>query len=124
MREIKFRGKRVDSGDFIYGIPINPYGKQWAMWIRDKAYPVGIDPATIGQYTGLKDKNGREIFEGDVVQAYIGKHRHGKYEIHYIGRSFCMAQEPDDTEMDCVWFCDFEVIGNIHDAPELLEERK
>lgn len=83
MREIKFRGKRVDTGEWVYGVPVfygdgvfissgellSNHGVDWRM----KAFEV--DPKTVGQYTGRKNKNGGEICEGDVLKnIYIEKY--------------------------------------------------
>ncbi len=78
----------------------------------------------IMQYTGLKDKNGKEIYEGDIVRVYYNdKFKGGVAVIRYLGRSFCMSQAKDDTELDCVWFNICEVIGNVYESPELLEDK-
>lgn len=126
MREILFRGKRLDNGEWVegylgqdtligdkktwLGYVIKPIPKKlWdAEWFE-------VDPATVGQYTGLLDKNGKRIFEGDIVR---GPHI-----------SDDLMTEPVEFSAVCGWMpFDYlredlcEVIGNIHDNPELLEE--
>lgn len=137
MREILFRGKRIDNGEWVegslvhqtlyYGDPVDRYhiiydGEFDCDYYNNKI----VIPETVGQYTGLTDKNGTKIFEGDIV------------EICFLGRTTRHLVEFDD-EYRCGWFpfacgdgcgccetdtyspSDGEVIGNIHDNPELLK---
>ena len=72
MREILFRGKRIDNGEWVQGYPCRYgwIGKEKDYIIPDYAsalYTAEIDPETIGQYTGIVDKYGMKIFEGDIV---------------------------------------------------------
>lgn len=130
MREIKFRAwdkknnewcqsiEQEGFGVFINGV-VNP-SKSGEFYIHDYS-STGQEYIVLCQFTGLHDKNGREIYEGDVVQTYNGKHKGPRVEIAYLEHSFCMREEPDDSRMDCVWYFNIEVIGNIYENPELLE---
>lgn len=129
-REIKFRGKRLDNGKWVYGdfrseencIAVPCYIRHFG--IGYDVYPV--DPDTVGQYTGLKDKNGREIYEGDIISA-----RGIILTVKYIGGVFFACNV--DSNIDkyplyilCEWENESgcEIIGNIHDNPELLKTEK
>ena len=141
MREIKYRAKRLDNGKLVFGVPIpNSYGDRVffiPLLLTDKiAYPferlvdwvVEVMPETIGQYTGLKDKNGVEICEGDIVETvYNGEVFAGVvvYDLSEVdfkvtdgkekyGRNFQYLAGNDENE----------VIGNIYETPELLEIKK
>lgn len=130
MREILFRGKRIDNGEWVEGclLKVSLNGKTAHLIFGDNFIFINndvkalshalIDPTTVGQYTGLKDKNGKRIFEGDVVRfgnriGYV-TYGDGCFCIHYAKSINCPAIDIVMCEFDV------EVIGNIHDNPELL----
>ena len=129
MREILFRGKRADNGewvegflaDYIAGIKasINPE----YMGVVDETNFYCVDPYTVGQYTGLTDKNGKRIFEGDILtDPDYPKYTTGAI---YYGRTNCSCCDGvygfySKENADLRNAGDLTVIGNIYDNPELL----
>ena len=133
MREILFRGKRTDNGEWVYGVLFKEYSTFYRTYfwtiqhINKFKIPIAnyhILIETVGQYTGLTDKNGKKIFEGDIVKTNKFNEPNKKYIIKYnlqfgafIGEDkYHMYFTTFDGDSD-----QFEVIGNIHDNPELLE---
>lgn len=146
MREILFRGKRVDNGEWVEGsLTVNHYDRAGKLedeyrivdtyyGLDDEDFPtyqIGLEeavaPSTVGQYTGLTDKNGKKIFEGDICLIEIPR-IDGKMDRH----ENCKCEYEDG----CFWFCseddywcrgneygyhdtaqkNIEVIGNIYDV--------
>lgn len=126
MRESKFRGKRIDNGKWISGYLFAQGGKAY---IITDLTPVGfikfeVDPATVGQYTGLKDRDGKEIYEGDIIRCFRPENLFIDYMgiIKFKDCSFNFYHIDGDGMLrmrDFNWFA-IESIGNIHDNPELL----
>ena len=135
MRTIKFRGKKFCQDEWIYGSLITR-GERGAdgNFIdtgRGECYPLQQD--TIGQFTGLHDKNGKEIYEGDIIRSFDSK---GEPIIHFIqydneeaGFVAILKGSAKGNfgygRLDQLWItkCEKEVIGNIHDNLELLKQQ-
>ena len=130
MREILFRGKRLDNGEWVYGyyVHIGPVSCQRAYIIPEYAsaiYVKEVDPSTVDQYTGLKDKNGKRIFEGDIVSTDIARpyliveFRDGcfMFNCNDGGKDYYDIMLPilEDAQTEYKYG---EIIGNIHDNPE------
>ncbi len=137
MREILFRAKAINrdcgyhrtdykNGDWVYGLITRPYNEMYEVPMQmantDGVEGIEVDYKTLGQFTGLTDKNGKKIFEGDIVEAnmlYSGiVNFFTKKEIvlvRYVEGCFYPLYDYVKREI--------EVIGNIHDNPELLEKK-
>lgn len=147
MREILFRGKRLDNGEWVEGYlgqdTLIGNNKTWLGYvirsIPQKLWDCDwfeIDPATIGQYTGLKDKNGKRIFEGDIYKYFDDEiqvvewsaafarmmlHTHGEREVKR-GRKSIKTIVDGWCDLDDYPLEEMEYLGNIHDNPELLKD--
>ena len=143
MREILFRGKQIDTGAWVEGAFCmkdcdTPFGDlvdrptiikyeepHSGYWFR-------VDPETVGQFTGLTDKNGKKIFEGDIVHVLGNQQVEDWKNVNYIGSvafldaGFCVIDGTVEEHgfrrygLPRLDF-DLEVIGNIHDNPDLLK---
>lgn len=125
MREIRFRGKRRDNKEWIYGSYVRCgewMKKDFIMPDEDTRilYCYVVDPSTIGQFTGLLDKNGKEIYEGDIVQDRWGIHAVVFDGYRFNLKDFYVScyDSPEDGFSECV--DQIEVIGNIHDNAEMI----
>ena len=122
MREILFRGKRMDNGEWVEGNLFLPDKKETpteiCMGTNIVRINFDINPETVGQYTGLEDKNGEKIFEGDVLEL---DGEDGFFEVEYDDdrAMFVICGDYTTFYFDNLWN-EVEVIGNIYDHPELM----
>ena len=128
MRDIKFRGKQINNGEWVYGDFVHHDG------ITDihfqtgdgEAHFISVDPETVGQFTGLSDKNGKEIYEGDICEAWsqgtkgIGEIKR-RIDGLWIFYPAWQLNEFWGLMPSANGGTDVEIIGNVHDNPELME---
>lgn len=138
MREILFRGKSVPRGEWVYGFyaackpRLSDSNRCVIQPVDERGVPevlVNVDPYTVGQYTGLCDKNGKKIFEGDIVEGAVHSawsHRIQRCVVAYGRDGFECRHHADGLYSEyftyrVMFSRSVEVIGNIHDSPELLK---
>lgn len=132
IREIIFRGKHAVSGEWIYGDLLYSKGNYY---IHKRGEPIvvysSIAFGTVGEYTGLTDKNGTKIFEGDICKTCFESYTRNWEEVGVV-TEFCGAYGIESADgkhfrafiNETVYARSCEVIGNVHDNPELLENKE
>lgn len=137
MREIKFRGKKINSGEWVVGC-LTRYSEEQSIIVVDliEGKEPWVFSETVGQYTGLKDKNGTEIYEGDIVSngttiIYGGGNKQTFKDVGVVRwdvKNGCIVinnkRSTKRLTHKTVKQYGIKVIGNINDNPELLEEMK
>lgn len=123
MRPIKFRGKSIETGKWVEGYladiitGVTGFEDRAIIVPSGTALAIAVDLSTVGQYTGLKDKNGKEIWEGDVIKDTGGCAPKIGAVIYKNGEFGGLYDFPKQDNV--CGFC--EIIGNIHDNLELLK---
>ena len=128
MRDIKFRGKRIDNGEWAYGYyrittpkyGVNIFAKKASLITDEKGVDYLVYPESVGQYTGLKDKNKKEIYEGSIIDMGGGviafvEWNNNESEYYFMGGCESPFRE---WRMHLM-----EIIGTKFDNPELLESK-
>lgn len=137
MREIKFRGLNA-SGEWVYGYLVSAShnmtsvpGPKKSMWIIERAWGNGgwfnaqkrqrVRVETVGEYTGLRDKNGREVWEGDIDQdGMIIAYCDGNNDFHGMAVGWYLQRNDFESWVELSAGLNVKIIGNIHKNPELL----
>ncbi|MDR2057061.1 MAG: YopX family protein [Dysgonamonadaceae bacterium] len=146
-REIKFRGKRTDNGEWVYGYYALLGGNSFIYTGKKELYKPSpthcfmyedfschkVIPETVGQFTGLHDADGKEIYEDDIIECIDSKGDPIRHQILYSDKRGCLCKYGtkyeawNDGYIDCGAITqsyliehDKYVIGNIHDNPDLL----
>ena len=118
MREYLFRGKRIDYNDWLEG----------SLWVHCGVPKIlspgnvmgwGVYPESVGQWTGMCDKNGKKIFEGDIINIEYSETTVKNVVVEYVGACFYGSTRFDDWELDN--YCNIEVIGTVYENADLLE---
>ena len=136
MRTIKFRGKRVDNGEWVYGdlvgncyiIPKLNYvsSMQFELETTNRSIECEleyIDPSTLGQFTGLQDKNGVDVYEGTIISNHMdfeGYDCDHTFEMKWVENRMKWVGIDNNDSCEVYELNDYEVIGNIHDNKELI----
>lgn len=134
MREILFRGKALYDGNWVYGSYVHVKDEhiiipEYAERCGGAEFNCGylVDPETVGQYTGLKDRNGVRIFEGDIIDHHVqGDILVNRGVIQWDARCARWSHRLNTMNPELAFFNPgaWEVIGNIHDNPEMAEVKK
>lgn len=140
-REILFRAKKVDGGEWVEGYVVQRYGAWFIYDIKNadtcRQNNYLVDQDTICQYTGLIDKNGKKIWENDIIKYHYGDCyapvKFGEYQSCFDSTTTCHVgfyvdwDEKRDFRKDLGYWIkmvDAEVVGNIHDNPEQQKDQR
>lgn len=119
MRQIKFRGRWSGQGSWVYGGVAYGLTAGWVISVNPGTSFV-VDQESIGQFTGLHDKNGKEIYEGDILKAE-GIGLFGPLVVEFTCGAFGINDHSFDYGEEELNWKNYEVIGNVYEHPDLLK---
>ena len=144
MREILFRGKRKDNGEWVHGYLYITHNREYEIGSYNKKFGIErvtgvVIPETVGQYTGLTDRDGNKIFEGDILafddgfgnEVIEGVVKYGAFNCSCCDGVYgwYIDNSPEGISGDIRWLdreayedVDLYIVGNIHDNPELVKK--
>lgn len=132
MREILFRGKRVDNGEWVYGFLIKMWGQYHIIDQNDEDSAYMIKPETVGQYSEHRDDRCLRIFEGDILKVSYDDGTAYTTEVYVYGSTLCVDIEGEDYDSTAIDFavdiwgnncCKWKVVGNVYDKQEEQNNR-
>lgn len=122
MREIKFRGYGKDAKHWIYGSLLDERSAGIVAIQDEDCHVWEVEPESVGQYTGHYDEMGTELYEGDIVSGYFEEDEWpAVVEWDEVTASFVLEGQCSQIRFDEMGGLEIEIVGNIHDNPELLE---
>lgn len=118
MRAIKFRGKRMNDNEWVYGYLGKDYSERCIIsnYLNAPNEAWEVISETIGQFTGLLDKNGKEIYEGDIIEWMDSDFEIRRDIVKWMNGGLCAC----NSQYTIGSYSQIEMIGNIHDNPELI----
>ena len=132
MRDILFRGKRADNGEWTEGYFFKSWDKVFLLWGMTGDCPnmEEVVPETVGQYTGIEDDNDVRIFEGDIVEVSYDDGTAYTTEVRAYGNTLCVDVEGEDYDSTAIDFavdqwreygCELRVVSNIYDKDKAAD---
>lgn len=121
MREIEYRGWDSHNKRWVYGLPIMDVRGHSRIQYDHVRYSIIVDPNSLGEYAGLKDKNDKKIYEGDIIKAEFSYATWRGYVYFDKGNFELVDSDKNGQYLALSVLSNIEIIGNIHENPELLK---
>jgi len=123
MRTIKFRAWDKKRKIMGWNFWLDSQDNSIQIFDEEKDTPLPPDDFEVMQFTGLTDRNGKEIYEGDIVRCFMNGEEHSLNVIKWADYGYTMTDFEDESGERVLWFCEVEVIGNIWKNPDLINKK-